>query len=103
LCGGVVRVVDSALQLTVHTNFISWFVTSPLGQIFNILTKDDKTIKQLKEQKKKLATEPPGGAPQLDNPLCVIGSPSPSLPPEFLLTCHHEHVMCSPSPSLPPS
>lgn len=44
-------------------------VLSTIGQIFNILTKDDKTIKQLKKQKEEIAVAPPPGAPQLDNPL----------------------------------
>eukprot|EP00035_Acanthoeca_spectabilis_P035282 m.33530 g.33530 ORF g.33530 m.33530 type:complete len:330 (-) comp7201_c0_seq1:118-1107(-) len=44
-------------------------VLSTIGQIFNILTKDENTIQTLKKQKEEIATAPPGGAPQLDNPL----------------------------------
>lgn len=45
-------------------------VLSTIGQIFSILTKDDKTIKQLKKQKEELAVKAPAvGGNTLDNPL----------------------------------
>lgn len=69
LSDDVLSTIGECSDILCTNTQVTEFVIIAAGQIFNILTKDENTIQTLKKQKEEIATAPPGGAPQLDNPL----------------------------------